>query len=304
MTGVVPATAADTFRVAVVNWQYGGLDTDGSDARWRQTVDVLGTVGAQVVLCQEFGAPQPALRQPRHGRRTANALGMEMVLGPVPPGARSALHVAVLVDTGTTGWRIEADAPYTHSRFGGTQHESWCGVQLNIGELVVDCYSVHLPARSAVEQLSQAQTLTALLTDPERLVLVGGDMNGYPRGGPSATADELEELPPHLRVTRARRGANGQLQANLDVDDVFSRAGFLDLALGLPAELRHPPELRATGKGGARVDRAYGSPELAAAATGYWQVDIASDHDAVVFDFDLAALRRILTPRGARGGEQ
>ncbi|MFC4054082.1 endonuclease/exonuclease/phosphatase family protein [Actinomadura syzygii] len=308
LPAAVPAAADDTLRIASVNWHYGGLDDDGSDVRWRQTVDVLGEVGAQVVLCQEFGVAQPALRQSRHVQRTANALGSEAVLGPVPPGARSALHTAILVDTRTTGVSIEAEVPYTHTRFGGTQHESWCGVQLRLPGLEdldqdLDCYSVHLPARSAVEQLSQAQTLAALLTAPERLVLVGGDFNGYPRGGPAVTADELERLPPHLRVTRCREGADGALEANYDVDDVFGRAGLFDLAFSLPAELRNPPELRATGRGGARVDRLYASPEVAGAATGYWQVRVGSDHDAVVFDVNLAALRRIVSSRaGMREG--
>ncbi|TYB47809.1 endonuclease/exonuclease/phosphatase family protein [Actinomadura chibensis] len=306
LPATVPAAADDTLRIASVNWQYGGLDPDGTDERWRQTVDVLGEVGAHVVLCQEFGVPQPALQLSRHVRRTANALGMEAVLGPVPPGARSALHSAILVDTRTIGLRIETEVPYTHSRFGGTQHESWCGVRLRLPGLedpdqVLDCYSVHLPARSAVEQLSQAQTLAALLTAPERLVLAGGDFNGYPRGGPAVTADELERLPPHLRVTRCRDGADGRLEANYDVDDVFARARLFDLAYSLPAELRHPPELRATGRGGARVDRAYASPELATAATGYWQVPIGSDHDGLVFDVNLAALRQVISSRAGGG---
>ncbi|TDD31207.1 hypothetical protein E1287_27200 [Actinomadura sp. KC06] len=305
LPATVPAAADDTLRIASVNWRYGGIDNDGSDQRWHQTVDVLGTAGPHVVLCQEFGVPQPALRQFRHVQRTANALNMEAVLGPVPPGARSALHTAILLDTRRTGWSITDTGPYTHTRFGGTQHESWCRVELNIPELPLPllCFSVHLPARSAVDQLSQAQTLAALIAETQGLILVAGDINTYPRGGPPVTARELDNLPAHLRVTRCRQRADGDLEANYDVDDVFSRAGLLDIAARLPADHRNPPELRATGKGKARVDRAYASPELATAATGYWQVSIGSDHDGLIFDFSMAALRRILTSRAGPQGD-
>lgn len=276
------------IRVASVNWYYGGLDADGSDARWQQTVQTLCQERPQVVLCQEFGVPQPALRQARHVRRTANALGMEPVLGPVPPGARSALHTAVLVDTRNTGWRIEADGPYPHSRFGGTQHQAWCSVELHIPDLdrPLHCYSVHLPARSAVDQLSQAQVLAALIAQDPQLALVGGDFNCYPRGGPPITADELEHLPAHLQVTRCRRNPDGRVEANFDVDDVFARAGLIDIAAHLPPARRGPPQLRPTGRGGARVDRFYGSPELATAATFYRHLTIGSDHDALILDLD------------------
>ncbi|MFI0411834.1 endonuclease/exonuclease/phosphatase family protein [Actinomadura sp. 3N508] len=294
-TAAVPAVADGTFRIALINWCYGGVD-GGADRRWQQTVDVLRATGPHVVLCQEFGVPQPALRQSRYVQRTSNALGMQAVLGPVPPGARSALHTAILVDTRTTGWRVTDTGPYTHTRFGGTQAASWCVVELDIPglPLPLHCVSVHLPARSAVDQLSQAQMLAALIAAMEGLVLVGGDINTYPRGGPPVTTDELECLPPHLRVTRCWTGADGRLQANHDVDDVFVRAGLLDIAAHLPADRRTPPKLRATGKGGARVDRAYGSPELLTAATGYWQVGIGSDHDGVIYDISSTTLRRAL----------
>ncbi|WP_433227570.1 endonuclease/exonuclease/phosphatase family protein [Actinomadura formosensis] len=278
------------IRVASVNWNYGGIDADGSDARWHQTVEALRRARPQVVLCQELGVPQPALRQSRHVRRTANALEMEPVLGPVVPAARSALHTAILVDTHTTGWRIVDDGPYPGTD-PSTAH-AWCMVELHIPGLdrPLCCFSVHFPARSAVAQLSQAQYLGALVALRPQLALIGGDFNCYPRGGPSVTADELERLPRHLQVTRCRQDPQGRPEANYDVDDTFARAGLIDIAAHLPPTRRDPPHLRPTGRGGARVDRVYGSPELATAATLYRHITTGSDHDALVLDLDLVCV--------------
>jgi endonuclease/exonuclease/phosphatase (EEP) superfamily protein YafD len=279
----------ETIRVVSVNWDYGGLDNDGSDARWRRTVNALQRVRPHVVLCQEFTAPQPALRLRRHLWRTANELGMEPVLGPVVPHARSALHTAIMVDVATTGWSITADGPYPEPD--PTAH-AWCMVELDIPGLgrPLCCYSVHMPARSSVEQRSQAEYLGALVSArPEDLVLVGGDFNGYPRGGPTVTSDELQALPPHLKVTRCRIDADGNLGPNYDVDDVFvALAELVDIAAHLRQTHRDPPQLRPTGLGGARVDRLYGSPEFAAVATSYQHLTIGSDHDALVVHLALA----------------
>lgn len=148
------------------------------------------------------------------------------------------------------------------------------------------CHSVHLPARSAVAQLDQAQFLGALIAQEPQLALVGGDFNCYPRGGPPVTADELECLPRHLQVTRCRQGPHGRLEANFDVDDAFVRAGLIDIPAHLPPTHRDPAQLQPTGRGGARVDRFYGSPELAAAATFYRHLTIGSDHQALMLDLD------------------
>ena len=117
------ATAPKPTRIAVINWEYGGLD-DGSDARWRLTIEALLKERPHIVLCQEFGAPLPALRLPAHLWRTANELDMHPVLGPVVPHARSALHTAILVDTHTTGWKITNNGPYPGPG-DGTGH-AWC----------------------------------------------------------------------------------------------------------------------------------------------------------------------------------
>jgi endonuclease/exonuclease/phosphatase family metal-dependent hydrolase len=282
----------DAIRVTSVNWDYGGEDPDGSDARWQTTVEALRQVRPHVVLCQEFGVPQPGLRQGRHVWRTANALRMVPVLGPVVPGARSALHMAVLVDTRSTGWRIDDEGPYPGIGSGGTAH-AWCMVKVHIPGLPrpLHFYSVHFPARSAVAQLSEAQSLGAFVAEQPQLALIGGDFNGFARGGPTITSDELERLPGHLRVSRCRAGAGGRLEPNFDVDDVFvHRAGLIDIADHLPKERRVPPDLRATGRGGARIDRFYGPPEVAAAATSYQHFTVGSDHDALLLELDRATL--------------
>ena len=281
------AAAAGPVKVASVNWDYGGIGQDGSTARWAQTIEALLQVRPQVVLCQELGVPQPGLHLARHVRRTANALGMEPVLGPVVPGARSALHIAILIDTRSTGWRIDDEGPYQGRGCGGPAR-AWCMAELGIAGVPrpLQLFSAHFPARSAVAQLAQAQNLAALAAG--QLALIGGDFNSFARGGPAISSGELDALPPALRVSRCRTGADGQLEPDFSADDVLTRrAGLADIAALRWQVHRDPAGLAPTGRGGARIDRFYGSPALAAAAASYRQFPIGSDHQAVLLDLDL-----------------
>jgi endonuclease/exonuclease/phosphatase family metal-dependent hydrolase len=278
------------MRVASINWENGGITASGDDAPWRTTVDVLVHARPHIVLAQEFTAPDPGVRLGRHLRRTANTLGMEPILGPIVPGARTALHTAIFVDTRTTGLRID-DVPYLGEGFGGIRHP-WCHVELGVPGLPqpLHLYSVHLPARSAPAQLSETYSLTAAIAQQPQLVLAGGDFNTYPRGGPAPSSEDLAHLPGHLQVTRCH-GTAGGLEANYDVDDLLTGRGkLIDIAPHLPAQFRQPPGLTPTADDGVRLDRFYASPQIAAAVEAYQVEDIGSDHRAVLVELNTQAL--------------
>lgn len=282
------------MRVASVNWNNGGITPSGDDAPWRTTIEVLQSVRPHIVFSQELTTPDPGVRLGRHLRRTANALGMEPALGPVVPGARTALHTGMFIDT-RAGFRID-DVPYLGEHFGGIRH-AWCRVELGVPGLPwpVDLCSVHLPARSAPAQESEAYSLASALAS-QRLVLVGGDFNGYARGGPPITTIELDQLPGHLQVTRCH-GIPGALTPNYTVDDLLTGRGkLIDVAAHLSAERRQPPDLAETGTaGGGRIDRFYACPPIADAVESYQLLRIGSDHRAPFIEINLPQLTALLT---------
>lgn len=279
------------LRLALVNWQYGGLNLDNpsDDAGWQATVDVLAEQQPDVVLCQEIDAGGNPNRVWRHLWRTANAVGLSPILGPA--GARRAatgLHTALLVRV-STGLRVVDQWPPPGV---AAPAACWCTAELAIPGLdwSLRVSSMHLCARSPVEQLRAAQVITSYIADDEdQLHIVAGDTNGYGRGGPVPAPAEVAALRRRERLVRCLPGTG---EPNYDVDDTFTAAGLVDVAAVLPADSREPAELSGTwhGPGAAwfeRIDRCYASPPLAEAATAYRQVKTGSDHDAVFVDFDL-----------------
>jgi glucosylglycerate synthase len=150
---------------------------------------------------------------------------------------------------------------------------AWIPALIQLPELnrPVRCYSVHLPPRSGVAQLMQAQDLAATIAQRGEYALAGGDWNDYGRGEDLA-CDAVAAQPPHLRPARMRRKYDGRFTPNYDVHDALTMIGMVDVAVHLPAEHRDPQELRPTGiNGGGRADRLYVCGELAPAAWGYVQ---------------------------------
>jgi len=122
------------------------------------------------------------------------------------------------------------------------------------------------------------------------LALVGGDWNGYARGGPIPTSEGLQRLLRHLKVIRCK-GRADTLRVNYDVDDTLDRAGLVDIAPHLAAAHRIPPALTATAaEGGARIDRIYCTPVLADAVESYRHFEIGSDHVGLHFEVNLDTL--------------
>jgi endonuclease/exonuclease/phosphatase family metal-dependent hydrolase len=237
-----------------------------------------------VVLCQEMTAPWPA-RLKGHVRRTANALGMEPVLGPPVPWTASRLRTAVLVDR-SSGIVITDEGPPPP---GPADESAWCMAVLEVPGLgaPLGVFSVHMPARSAAAQLTETQILTSLIAAQHPLAVAGGDWNSYPRS--QLAAGGLAALPAQLRCQpRWRRGPGGVPEPDYAVHDALRDAGLTDIAAHLPPGHRDPPELTATAAAG-RIDRFYVSPGLAGAATRYRQQETAgSDHAIVLLTLSIA----------------
>jgi len=171
---------------------------------------------------------------------------------------------------------------------GGGPLPSWCQALLYVPGIThpVAVYSVHLPARSAQEQRSQAQRLASVIAQKGEITIAGGDWNCFPRNG--AALRDLGDMPPHLRPPRmhTRPGPGGtlKLEPNYDVDDILTGVGLTDAAASLPPERRDPPALTATSiYDNGRIDRFYLTPGLREAAEQYIQVGTdGSDHHALM----------------------
>lgn len=274
------------FRVMVVNWRYGGLNAETGDEDWRHTVNVINSVNPHIVLCAEVDAG-PVRDLWAHARRTAIACGMELaVLGP-SAAVRSALgnNTAILVRT-TAGLKIHNQWP----PMDGTR-ACWCSAEIEVPGLEehLHVYALHLHARSALARLLDAETIASIPAEFGQLAFVGGDFNGFPRH-PVVPQEVLQSLPLHLQLTRCIQTPDGELVANHAVHDEFTRAGMVDLAAHLEQTGQGPADLQPTAHGEARVDRGYGTAELAGAVRAAKNLEIGSDHDAPLYFFDLTAL--------------
>jgi endonuclease/exonuclease/phosphatase family metal-dependent hydrolase len=295
------ATTEIALRVASVNFDNGGIDpgTD-DDARWHKTIDALSTWAPHVVLCQEIRGRSRA-KVKEHLRATANALEMTPLLGPPTPQSVTGNHPAILVSTGS-GLQILDEGPVDYPPGAAA---AWCEALLEIPGLPypLHVYSVHLPARSAVEQQSQAQRLASRIAETGDVSLAGGDWNNFGRADAKAlTSAVLEDMPWHLRPPRMRRAADRTWEPNFDVHDTLAGVGLADLAASLPPSRRNPPGLTATGiNNGGRPDRYYGTEGLAEACECYEQIDTGgSDHCAQLLTLARSAMAPIAPREAAR----
>jgi endonuclease/exonuclease/phosphatase family metal-dependent hydrolase len=291
------------LRVASANFDHGGIDPGtGDDFRWHKTIDALAAWSPHVVLCQEITA-RPGTGPKEHLWATANALDMTPLLAPPGPVSVAGNHPAIMVGT-RSGLRILDEGPAAYPAGVGLA-PAWCEALLEIPGLPhpLRVYSVHLPARSAVDQLSQAQRLASRIAQNGEISVAGGDWNSFPRADAGMLASAvLEAMPPHLRLPRMRRLADGTWGPNFDVHDALTAIGLTDLAASLPPGHREPPALTATGiNGGARVDRIYGTEGVSDAAGRYEQLDTGgSDHHALLITLDIPAVARIVPREAAR----
>jgi endonuclease/exonuclease/phosphatase family metal-dependent hydrolase len=296
-----PGPREGQLLIASCNLNFAGITRGGDDSRWQASITTLRDWDPDIILLQEMATPPGVIAGlQRHLWRTANELGMTPVLGPPGPLSVTGNHPAILVST-SRGLRIlDAGPPLWGS--GGGPLPSWCQVLVHVPGIPhpVAVYSVHLPARSADEQRSQAQRLASVIAQKGEITIVGGDWNSFPRDG--AALRDLDAMPPHLRPPRMRTrpGPGGviELEPSYDVDDILTGIGLTDAAASLPPERRDPPDLCATSiYDNGRIDRFYLTPGLPAAAGNYIQAETGgSDHHALLLTLSRDRTAAI-TPR-------
>ena len=288
------SASAQALRIVSANLEEGGLDADGSRARWERTVEAIGAWSPDVVCVQEMAARRDPRRLQSHLWATANGLGMIPILG--SEGGISGNHPAILVRPGTLTV-IDAGPP---PRQPG-HDPAWCEALLRLGPsgLSVRVHSVHLPPGSAAEQLGHAQRLASRTAQRGELAVLAGDWNCYAPAD-QITAETLAELPPHLRPARMHARPGQPLAANYDVHEALTATGLVDAAAALDPERREPRDLMPTGiNGGGRVDRFYVSAELweSGAVRSYAQKDGGgSDHQMIMITLATDKLARATAP--------
>lgn len=279
-------SSGGTLRIVSANLEEGGLDADGSRARWERSVAAIGSFVPDVVCVQEMAARRDPRRLRAHLWATANVLGMIPVLG--SEGGVSGNHPAILVSPRRLV--IVDDGPPPR----GPGHDpAWCEalIQVRGGGPVFRAYSVHLPPGSAVEQLRHAERLANLAAQRGELAVIAGDWNCYAPAD-QITAEALAGQPPHLRAARMHLKDGQPVAANYGVHETLAAVGLNDAASGLDPDRRVPCDLTPTGINGAgRVDRFYITRELndAGAARAYAQRDGGgSDHQFIALTLGLA----------------
>jgi endonuclease/exonuclease/phosphatase family metal-dependent hydrolase len=277
--------------IAYFNYEHGGIDPDGTTARWERTIAALAAWAPDIVCVQEMAARRDPHQLRRHLWATANALAMTPVLG--PEGGNSGNHTAILVNTATAVITDDGPPP-------GTPDPAWCEVLLRITAAQADLrvYSTHLPPGSAADQLRHAEQLAARIAQRGELAIAAGDWNCWAAADP-ITPQALAGMPLHLRPARMQL-TGGQLTARYDVHHTLTTAGLTDAAAALEPLRRDPPQLTPTGiNGGARVDRFYVTSQLwdSGAIQSYTQRHGGgSDHEFAMLTLSSGALGRAQPP--------
>jgi endonuclease/exonuclease/phosphatase family metal-dependent hydrolase len=254
----VTSTSTQALRIVSANLEEGGLDADGSRARWKRTIEAIGAWSPDVACVQEMAARRDPRRLQAHLWATANALGMTpAVLG--SEGGISGNHPTILVKARPGGLAVIDAGPPPRQ----PGHDpAWCEAVLWLAPSgpSVRVHSVHLPPGSAAEQLGHAQRLANRTAQRGELAVLAGDWNSYSPDD-RISAETLAVLPPHLRPARMHARHGQPLTANYDVHEALTATGLVDAAAALGPDRRDPPELTPTGiNGGGRVDRFYLTP--------------------------------------------
>lgn len=287
-------SSSDVIRLVSVNLEEGGIDADGSKARWERTIAALAQWSPDVVCVQEMAARRDPLRLRAHLWETANSLGMIPVLG--SEGGISGNHPAILVSQRKLA--ISDDGPPPRA----PGHDpAWCEAVLLLRPAgpAIRVHSVHLPPGSAAEQLTHAQQLASRIAQRGELAIAAGDWNSWSPDDPLTAAD-LADMPPHLRAARMHTAPGQPLAASHDVHNTLAGIGMTDTAASLRPAQREPHDLTPTGiNGGGRVDRIYVTAELwkSGAVRSYAQKDGGgSDHQMIMITLGPDELARATAP--------
>jgi hypothetical protein len=215
--------------IGSVNMLHGGFGPGGSLARLDTFTAAVERLGLRAVMLQELpglppgSPPAPSRNMPLEGydriaagsarlqhdaarshlERIAGRTGMTGVLGAIVPGQGRRLYTAILVRE-SGGITITGTGPPPMAS-PGAEDPPWCQATIEIEGVPhpLDLYSVHFPARMAVEQLRQAQRLANLVIQRGRLAHLAGDWKRHPatgRAGRRQDRGDPGEEPAHSSV--------------------------------------------------------------------------------------------------------
>jgi hypothetical protein len=293
----------DELRVACWNIEHNGRGRHGADDHRDLARDILAAVQPHIVLRQELTRAWDNGKADLYAE--ANRLGGLFPFMGAPREGRSRNPVGVMVDPAL----FLVDAEFEHDLLwkpicNPRIRLKGCAKQLNLA-------SAHLCHFDPDMRATEARRITTL-ADHGRSALVGMDANSYPH----QTAKETVALPDwkqvedpvHYQHRTIER--DGRRVSDTRPDEILSggKPVFVDLGLhaatvlGQPGALAATASLKRTDQGPAqRIDRMYATPDLIPALLHFDvvatdEVREVSDHALLVARFDLAALRRILTP--------
>ncbi|MQA93135.1 MAG: hypothetical protein GEV11_00315 [Streptosporangiales bacterium] len=266
------------MRIVTLNLKHGGL-TDGngnSDNRWPAQAKLLRELDSDVICLQEANG---WLDDCRRQQATAEAdLGMRIHLtrGTTP---RTATAVAHRHDV---RWRLH-DQGYEQCVVHGFTH-----IVIETVAGPVSVISGHLSPHSAALAACEAQVLIHRVHRHGQLGILAGDINHVPIDGDGEL--DWSTVHPYNRSSRTIRNLDGELVGNRVVAETLARGDLTDVAVHLGRGLEP------TGHG-LRVDQVHVTERMLPAAVDVQVADTedSSDHQAVVFDFDLARLLHPVT---------
>lgn len=291
------------FRCMSVNaWRSGVLNPDGSPAnRLPALCEAIHAQRSHLVGFQEVN--EWAKDKNRLLGEVEERLGLTAVPDSfVPDRSTGLLYDPTVMEL--VEWETPTDSEHAWQGFGGV-------ALFDMGQpFRVSVTVVHLSHQSGPLALHQASKLNqrarrvADRSQPPGAVrgeacLFFGDVNQPRLPHAGAPAEPHPSTLPASNLAYRFRGRAGQEQADREVAELFERCRWTDLALHLANLTDDPHEqarlLAPTGRGGFAVDQVHVSESVVPAVSRLRQVEIPSDHRALVWNLDPSLIDPTLT---------
>ncbi|MFI9588183.1 endonuclease/exonuclease/phosphatase family protein [Streptomyces sp. NPDC052236] len=295
-------THEEELRVASWNIEHNGRGRDGGEDHRHLAHDILAEFRPHVLFRQELTGAWDNGKRDLYAE--ANRLGLIPFMS-LPKEGRSRNPVGVMIDPSLflTDAHFDHDLPW----------KAICNPQVRLKGCPKQlCLaSAHLCHFDPSLRETEARRLT-VLADSGRSALFGIDANSYPHriGEEAVSLPDWQQVADRVHYEHRTVERNGQRGSDTRPDEILSggKGVFVDLGhyagtvLKQPGALAATASLKRTDQGPAqRIDRMYCTPDLVPALRHFEavvtdEVGEVSDHALLVARFDLAVLRRILTP--------